>query len=700
MFNQKRRQVAAFTGVIIMLTFYKIIFHTRLQEDVQEDVYQTEKLRFIPTIPTPSPGPCSCPKGSYILKDHIPEDQYEELFNRRAKEFQQHKARTTTVLSKLLFAAPNSPLKYPIQGFTVRPMTPTLIPGDGETQLTIEAESLVILNHRLSKVSYTSTVYHTHTGDLALFKFENHEAVFPITIKVPQLPVLYDMGTDINSHVTITTKTFLRYTNLNVLISSIRNFYSNITIIIADDSLVPQNITGDNIQQYIMPPAQGWFAGRNLAVSQVTTKYFLWVDDDFVFTENTKIEKLVEIMEAFPELDVLGGTVNGNQFYFTLEYEEGEEMDGGCLNRKSRGSFKSLPGYPHCSWTSGVVNFFLARTDAAQKVGFDPKLQRVAHSEFFMDGLGSLMVATCNHVSIGHQPRKSNKDTNKYSQFRNPGIRDLQRERRPRARRDRTFLLSIQVSLDDDDEDEDAQVAAMRMLFIDYSSAFNTIPPPYNLATKLIHLGLNTHLCSWIHDFLTDRPQTVRMGKHVSSSIILNTAKTKEMILDFRRLNPNAHCPINIDGERVEVVQSFKYLGVHISQDATWSVNTTAMAKKGLQRLHFLRCLKKARLPQQLLVNFYRSAIESVITYCITAWYSGCTLENRKSLQRIIRTAERITGSQLPRLEDIHRTRCTRKATAIIRDITHPGHTMFTPLPSGKRYRVLYAHTTRLRNSF
>lgn len=51
--------------------------------------------------------------------------------------------------------------------------------------------------------------------------------------------------------------------------------------------------------------SQGWFAGRNLAISQVTTKYFLWVDDDFLFTNDTKIEKLVEVMEANPELDVV-----------------------------------------------------------------------------------------------------------------------------------------------------------------------------------------------------------------------------------------------------------------------------------------------------------------------------------------------------------------------------------------------------------
>lgn len=185
------------------------------------------------------------------------------------------------------------------------------------------------------------------------------------------------------------------------------------------------------------------------------------------------------------------------------------------------------------------------------------------------------------------------------------------------------------------------------------------------------------------------------------NNLILNAAKTKEMILDFRRRPKTfVHQPITINGETVEAVQNIRYLGVNISHDLTWTVNITATAKKGLQRLHFLRCLKRARLPQQLLVSFYRSAIESVLTYCITVWYSGCTAENRKALQRVIKTAERITGTQLPRLEDIYRTRCIRRVKGIIRDSTHPGHCLFTPLPSGRRYRTLSARTTRLKNSF
>jgi hypothetical protein len=43
------------------------------------------------------------------------------------------------------------------------------------------------------------------------------------------------------------------------------------------------------------------------------------------------------------------------------------------------------------------------------------------------------------------------------------------------------------------------------MLFIDYSSAFNTIVPS-KLINKLGTLGLNTSLRNWILNFLMGRP--------------------------------------------------------------------------------------------------------------------------------------------------------------------------------------------------
>jgi hypothetical protein len=48
------------------------------------------------------------------------------------------------------------------------------------------------------------------------------------------------------------------------------------------------------------------------------------------------------------------------------------------------------------------------------------------------------------------------------------------------------------------------------MLFIDYSSVFNTIVPS-KLITKLRTLGINTCLCNWILDFLTGCAPVLRV---------------------------------------------------------------------------------------------------------------------------------------------------------------------------------------------
>lgn len=70
----------------------------------------------------------------------------------------------------------------------------------------------------------------------------------------------------------------------------------------------------------------------------------------------------------------------------------------------------------------------------------------------------------------------------------------------------------------------------MRLLFIDYSLAFNTIIPS-KLITKLRDLGLNTSLCRWILDFLTSTPQVVRVGSHASSSLTHNMGAPQGCVL-------------------------------------------------------------------------------------------------------------------------------------------------------------------------
>ncbi len=180
----------------------------------------------------------------------------------------------------------------------------------------------------------------------------------------------------------------------------------------------------------------------------------------------------------------------------------------------------------------------------------------------------------------------------------------------------------------------------------------------------------------------------------------LNVSKTKELIVDFRKRQQRPYTPLMISGTPVERVSSFKYLGVNISEDLTWTAHIQTQVKKARQRLYHLRQLRKFRVSPAILKTFYSGAIESVLTQCISVWYSNATKQDCKALQRVVRLAERISGSALPSLQDIYLKHCRSRAAKIIKDSNHPGNRLFITLPSGKRFRSVMAKTERLRRSF
>ncbi|KAG5836245.1 hypothetical protein ANANG_G00252540 [Anguilla anguilla] len=396
--------------------------------------------------------------------------ELEELKRRRAQEYHGFQMRSQTPADLLIVAEANSPLQYPTQGVEVRPLKTILIPGlalqepprdlhsvnftatlgtfnvaaevdgvkikgDGEMHMTLSSNLLPNLNRQLQFVTYTNTLFHPSTADTVQFETDGHQALFTIKVRHGVTPKLYNPGPkgeyNISALVTIATKTFLRYEKLQNLIDSIRRYYPTVTIVIADDSEHPKPVTGPYIEHYIMPFGKGWFAGRNLAVSQVTTKYVLWVDDDFIFTGSTKLEKLVDVLES-TTLDLVGGAVREATGYTatyrqTISIEAGEE-EGDCLHMR-RGFHHVVQGFPNCVITDGVINFFLARTDKVQQVGWRPtwvsESRVYAHLEFFIDGLGSLHVGSCDDVIVGHAtkiklPWGQSESDKTYAKFRYP----------------------------------------------------------------------------------------------------------------------------------------------------------------------------------------------------------------------------------------------------------------------------------------
>ena len=66
-------------------------------------------------------------------------------------------------------------------------------------------------------------------------------------------------------------------------------------------------------------------------------------------------------------------------------------------------------------------------------------------------------------------------------------------------------------------------------------------------------------------------------------NLSLNVIKTKEMIVDYRKRR-NGHAPTLIDGAVVEQVESFKLIGVHITNKLEWSKHTKTVVKRARQR--------------------------------------------------------------------------------------------------------------------
>ena len=107
-----------------------------------------------------------------------------------------------------------------------------------------------------------------------------------------------------------------------------------------------------------------------------------------------------------------------------------------------------------------------------------------------------------------------------------------------------------------------------------------------------------------------------------TTNLQLNASKTRDMIVDFRK-KKNPLAPIIVNGDSIERVDCFKCLGKIISNDLAWENNTDAVVKKAQQRLFFLRQLKTFGLWRDILVQFYRSAIESILTFSICIWFGG-----------------------------------------------------------------------------
>ncbi|XP_060704321.1 uncharacterized protein LOC132830553 isoform X1 [Hemiscyllium ocellatum] len=91
---------------------------------------------------------------------------------------------------------------------------------------------------------------------------------------------------------------------------------------------------------------------------------------------------------------------------------------------------------------------------------------------------------------------------------------------------------------------------------------------------------------------------------------------------------------------------------------------------KAQQHLLFLRQLRKFDMMTNTLANFYRCAIKTILSGCITTWYGNYIIQDPRRLQGVVNSVRTIIKANLPSLESIYQTHCQGKAASILKDPT------------------------------
>ncbi len=182
------------------------------------------------------------------------------------------------------------------------------------------------------------------------------------------------------------------------------------------------------------------------------------------------------------------------------------------------------------------------------------------------------------------------------------------------------------------------------------------------------------------------------------SHLELNVSKTKEMVVTFSNKQRDLAAAVTtfIHGKPVE----YKYLGTIFDHLLKFSSNTEEILRRCQQRQYLLRKLISFGVCKDILLSFYYSFIESIVTFSITCWFQSTSLQNRNWLQSVVTVCSKNIGLSVRSLTHIYDQQTLRLASKIIKDPSHVLHSAFEWLPSGRWLRCPACRTQRRRATF
>ena len=120
----------------------------------------------------------------------------------------------------------------------------------------------------------------------------------------------------------------------------------------------------------------------------------------------------------------------------------------------------------------------------------------------------------------------------------------------------------------------------------------------------------------------------------------INANKTKTMNTDFP-LNQRDP-PAVLDGTQIEQTNTFKLLGVILSDDLSWGPHVEYLHSKCSQRLYLLTLLKRAGVSNHDILKIYLAMVRSILEYVCPVWHSSLRKTQTDRLESIQRRVTQI----------------------------------------------------------
>ena len=202
-----------------------------------------------------------------------------------------------------------------------------------------------------------------------------------------------------------------------------------------------------------------------------------------------------------------------------------------------------------------------------------------------------------------------------------------------------------------------------------------------------------------------------------NQKMILNQRKTKAMVFNFTD-KYQFSTRLKLNDENLEIVKHAKLLGVTISDDLKWDLNTENLVKRANARMELLRKVASFTTSIEEKKNIYILYIRSILEQSCVVWHSSLTNENSDDLERIQKSAvklilnkpytnyvEALEQINLQSLKERREELCLKFAKKCtksqkVKDIfplREKNHDM--DIRNEEKFIVKYAHTERLKNS-